>query len=84
MEHNENYLKWKAERAKADPPQDFSSRVMEQIHLLEKKQLKGTFGHLLAQIDFLPNSFWRAAFALGVLLLGILRIYCLSVSILVP
>ena len=84
MEHNENYRKWKAERAKADPPQDFSSRVMGQIHLLGKKQLKGTFGHLLTQIDFLPNSFWRAAFALGVLLLGILRIYCLSVSILVP
>ena len=82
MEHNENYLK--AERGKVDPPQNFASRVMEQIHLLEKKQLKGTFGQLLAQIDFLPNPFWRAAFALGVLLLGILRIYCLSVSILVP
>ena len=84
MEHNENYLKWKAERAKADPPQNFASRVMEQIHLLEKKQLKSTFGRLLAQIDFLPNPFWRAVFALAVLLLGILRIYCLSVSILVP
>ena len=84
MEHNENYLNWKAERAKADPPQDFSSRVMEQIHLMEKKPLKSTFGHLLAEIDFLPNRFWRAAFTLGVLLLGILRIYCLSVSILVP
>ncbi len=84
MENNENYLKWKAERAKADPPQNFASRVMEQIHLLEKMQLKSTFGRLLAQIDFLPNPFWRAAFALAVLLLGILRIYCLSVSILVP
>ena len=84
MEHNENYLKWKTERAKADPPQNFSPRVMEKVHLMGKKQIKSTFGHLLAQIDFLPNPFWRAAFALGVLLLGILRIYCLSVSILVP
>jgi len=84
MEHDENYLKWKAERAKADPPQNFTSRVMGQIHLMEQKPLKSTFGHLLAEIDFLPNPFWRAAFALAVLLLGIFRIYCLSVSILVP
>lgn len=84
MDNNETYNMWKAERANVDLSNDFSCKVMDTIHLYEKKKTTGVINNLLSQIDFLPNPLQRTTFTLGCVLLGIFRIYYISANILVP
>lgn len=84
MERDRIYQRWKHYRANISPPNYFSSKVMEQIHEYERDKNRGLIGVLLSQIYFLPNHAMRLAFALGLSLLGLYRLFHVIVNILVP
>ena len=84
MERDRIYQKWKHYRADISPPNDFSSKVMEQIHEYERDKNRGLIAGLLSQIYFLPNHAMRLVFALALSLLGLYRLFHVTVNILVP
>lgn len=84
MEKDRLYREWKSYRADISPPDDFSSKVMEQVHEYERDKNLGLIAGLLSQIYFLPNRAMRLAFALALSLLGLYRLFHVVVNILVP
>ena len=84
MERNQIYQKWKHYRANIDAPSEFSSKVMEEIHNYEKQKSSGLIIAILSQIYFLPNHATRLAFALALSLLGLYRLFHVTVNILIP
>lgn len=84
MEKERLYRKWKSYRVDITPPDDFSSKVMEQVHEYERDKNLGLIAGLLSQIYFLPNRAMRLAFALALSLLGLYRLFHVVVNILVP
>ena len=84
MERDKIYQKWKHYRASISPPNNFSSKVMEQVNEYERDKSCGLLAGLLSQIYFLPNDAMRLGFALALSLLGLYRLFHVTVNILVP
>lgn len=84
MEEHDIFNDWISNKKDINPPSEFSSNVMKRIKDFEENKGEEDLFNTLKEIDILPVRILRIVLALGVLILGLLRICYIPFSIFFP